>query len=114
MAPNCSKCDEATNSGHLSITCPICSRTYHASCVNLTANEICFFTEGNDKWTCSQCCKASRVTRSNSTSSAWHEAPVATPATGSDQLSLIMSQIASIARDIKDIKDFFFLGFGIQ
>nr|CAH7741473.1 unnamed protein product [Callosobruchus chinensis] len=66
-----------------------------------------YFTEGNDKWTYPKCCKTSRITLSNSSSSARHEASATTPvaATGSDQLSLIMSQLASIAMDIKDIKD---------
>nr|CAH7747960.1 unnamed protein product [Callosobruchus chinensis] len=59
--------------------------------------------ENNEKWLCPVCCKQGRTTRSGSTSSitaSTSNQPVTT-----DQLTLIMNQLLSIASDIKDVKN---------
>nr|CAH7754820.1 unnamed protein product [Callosobruchus chinensis] len=112
MVLNCSTCSKSIGTSQTHITCSKCLKNYHATCVNLTTNELNYFTEGNNKWVCSVCCKQGRVTRSNSASSSSgprsdtpSASPQAEPATPSDPLALILCQLSTMANDIRDIKN---------
>nr|CAH7745594.1 unnamed protein product [Callosobruchus chinensis] len=103
MAPTCPTCVKSTSSSQNLVSCSGCRKSFHASCVNLTANEVNFLAENNEKWLCPVCCEQGRTTRSGSTSSitaSTSNQPVTT-----DQLTLIMNQLLSIASDIRDVKN---------
>lgn len=54
----------ATN--QLKIACASCTKKYHATCVNLTNNDISVIKENKEKWFCSVCIDSSRKLRSKS------------------------------------------------
>nr|CAI5838137.1 unnamed protein product [Callosobruchus analis] len=90
-----------SNSSQNIVSCSECRKSFHASCVNLTATEVNFFAEDNEKWLCPVCSKQGRTTRSGSTSSVI--ASISGQPVTTDQLTLIMNQLLSIASDVKDV-----------
>nr|CAI5851460.1 unnamed protein product [Callosobruchus analis] len=108
MALLCATCSKAIITSQVNIACSKCLKCFHASCVNLTANEVTFLNDSTDKWSCPVCCRQGRITRSNSSSSGVRPGtPTRRDTEGSsatDTLALILSQLSAMANDIKDIK----------
>lgn len=51
----CQSCSLNIRSQQLSVSCRNCSRTFHGSCVNITANDVAYMEESGDRWLCENC-----------------------------------------------------------
>lgn len=104
MSSVCSTCELAVSLDADRVKCQKCSQTHHASCVNITANDIAYLSESSESWTCSECSKK-RVLRSNSTSSrgSGKTRGVNEPLTV-EHFNKLLSSIQSVAADVSAIK----------
>lgn len=106
MSANCKTCCKAILDSEHFVKCCKCSYTFHAACVDLTANEIDYLSDAKEPWLCSLCSlRKGRALRSNSTSSSSSAASKShnEPATAEQVNQLILS-MKSMASDILSLK----------
>lgn len=98
MADICQQCTIRIATNQHKITCSACAKKFHASCVNLTQNEIQFMKEKKEKWWCQACIKQARKSRSASETSfsALDTSEIRSDETDAPTLSQILKELIAI------------------
>lgn len=102
MSSKCKICSEHFTSSELRITCASCLGPCHASCVNMTTEDIDYLNERNEPWNCSICLSNTRILRSNSGGSLSRRAnPQAGIAESLNQINVTLNRIFAELASIK-------------
>lgn len=87
MSDICQSCTLKVLTSQGKVVCYICTRKYHASCVNLTQIDLSYLKEKDEKWQCQQCLKTHRKGSNRA------ESPLLP---SDDKLDLILAELAKI------------------
>lgn len=99
---NCGKCFKVVNrSAKSKVYCIICKSYFHSNCVNLSDSEIDFLFSEKKSWSCDNCTKKKRLSRSNSDSCQVSVSPSTAPRGSASEMAVTMDQLKPLLESMK-------------